>query len=335
MTNPLAGWLLDRSEVHYRGEGLVRSECIVASRDGNLWAGDGRGGIMQIAPDGKQRLIAPLVVNESAISDHALLGNSGAHVPNGFAMVGDRFVFADIAGGAIVEMDYAGQVRVILDRIDGAPLGSVNFVLADRLGRLWISVSSRQIPADKALNPGTADGFIVLMDGNGARIVADGFAFTNELRLDAREQWLYVVESAGKRISRLQVGKDGSLGDREIFGPATIGTGFPDGIAFDLYGNLWCAMIVSERLIAITPDGDVLTLFDDGDPNAIARAEKAFGHGSIPTETSLACAGQLGRLMTSVTFSGPDLRTVHIGSLLGDRIPTFRSPVPGLPMAHW
>jgi hypothetical protein len=39
--------------------------------------------------------------------------------------------------------------------------------------------------------------------------------------------------------------------------------------------------------------------------------------------------------MASVTFGGPDLRTVYIGSLLGTRIPYFQSPVPGLPMVHW
>lgn len=335
MTNPLAGWAVDPDEIRFRGEGLVRSECIVADRAGNLWAGDGRGGIMQIAPDGTQHLIAPPRAKDRAISDNALLGNSDVHVPNGFAIVGDRFVFADIVGGAIVEMDRTGQTRIILDSIDGAPLGSVNFVLADRRGRLWVSVSSRRTPADEALHPDTVDGFIILIDDSGARIVAEGFAFTNELRFDVDEEWLYAVESAGKRIFRLRVADDGSLVDRQIFGPATLGTGFPDGIAFDAYGNLWCAMIVSERLIAITPEGAVLTLFDDGDPVAIARAEEAFARGSIPTETSLACAGKVGGLMTSVTFGGPDLRTVHIGSLLGERIPTFRSPLAGLPMAHW
>ena len=30
-----------------------------------------------------------------------------------------------------------------------------------------------------------------------------------------------------------------------------------------------------------------------------------------------------------------DLRTVYIGSLKGHRIPSFRSPVAGLPVVHW
>jgi len=39
--------------------------------------------------------------------------------------------------------------------------------------------------------------------------------------------------------------------------------------------------------------------------------------------------------MASVTFGGPDLKTVYLGSLKGNCIPYFRSPVAGLPMVHW
>jgi gluconolactonase len=39
--------------------------------------------------------------------------------------------------------------------------------------------------------------------------------------------------------------------------------------------------------------------------------------------------------MASITFGGHDLRTVYIGSLRGTALPTFRSPVPGVPLPHW
>ena len=41
-----------------------------------------------------------------------------------------------------------------------------------------------------------------LIDERGIRIVADGFVGTNEIRFDADEEWLYVVESNARRISR-------------------------------------------------------------------------------------------------------------------------------------
>jgi hypothetical protein len=48
-----------------------------------------------------------------------------------------------------------------------------------------------------------------------------------------------------------------------------------------------------------------------------------------------ATAGTIAPLMASVTFGGPDLKTVYIGSLRGTTIPYFQSPVAGLPMVHW
>jgi hypothetical protein len=45
--------------------------------------------------------------------------------------------------------------------------------------------------------------------------------------------------------------------------------------------------------------------------------------------------GTLAPLMASVTFGGPDLKTVYLGSLMGSRLPCFRSPVAGLPLTHW
>ncbi|MEJ2167088.1 MAG: hypothetical protein P8X90_16290 [Desulfobacterales bacterium] len=37
----------------------------------------------------------------------------------------------------------------------------------------------------------------ILADEKGLRIVAEGFKFTNEIRLDAAEQYLYIVETCG------------------------------------------------------------------------------------------------------------------------------------------
>ena len=43
----------------------------------------------------------------------------------------------------------------------------------------------------------------------------------------------------------------------------------------------------------------------------------------------------LAPMMASVTLGGRDLRTVFLGSLIGSRLPCFRSPVAGLALAHW
>ena len=127
---------------------------------------------------------------------------------------------------------------------------------------------------------------------------------------------------------------DGSLVDRELYGPPDLG-GVPDGFAFDAYGNLWITFVNADRLVALTPDGDVLTLLDDGDPERVAEWDRHFAAGTITPEILGSAAGTLAPMMASVTFGGPDLRTVYLGSLMGHTIPTFRSPVPGLPLPHW
>ena len=49
-SNPIDGFTVDPSSISYTGEGLQRPECILAARDGSLWAADARGGVVQSSP---------------------------------------------------------------------------------------------------------------------------------------------------------------------------------------------------------------------------------------------------------------------------------------------
>jgi sugar lactone lactonase YvrE len=187
-----------------------------------------------------------------------------------------------------------------------------------------------------ALRTDLADGYLARYEDGAFRIVADGFRFTNEIRFDANEEFLYVVETTGGCITRLRVDAEGQITGREIFGPTRLGKGaWPDGIAFDAYGNLWGTLVYSDKLFVLTPEGDFRVLLDEGDPDLVDRLERAFLENRV-TETELFATGRgVAPWMASVTFGGSDLRTVYIGSLKGERIPYFRAPVAGLPMVHW
>jgi sugar lactone lactonase YvrE len=166
--------------------------------------------------------------------------------------------------------------------------------------------------------------------------VADGFHFTNEIRFDAKEEWLYVVETTGGCISRMRVDAKGGLSGREIFGPSNLGKGaWPDGIAFDSYGNLWGTMVYSDKLFVLTPEGVLKILLDEGDPSKVAALEEQFFAGRVTEDVLFATGQGIAPWMASVTFGGPDLRTVYLGALKQKRIPSFRVPIPGLPMVHW
>lgn len=330
--NPLAGWQVDRAAIRNVGSGLQRPECILAEPDGTLWSADARG-VMRIAPDGRQTLIRQQGVGERELNAQSLI--LGGSLPNGIAF--DRngdIVIANFGTDAIELMTRDGRSRTLHDRIDGRPLGKTNFVLTDRRGRIWFTVTTRLEPWTRSINEKAADGYVGLIDERGIRIVADGFVGTNEIRFDANEEWLYVVESNARRISRVRVAPDGRCGPSEVYGPADLG-GIPDGFAFDAHGNLWITLIMAERLVALTPDGQVLTLLDDGNPAAIADFDRHFRAGTMTPEVMATCKGTLAPWMASVTFGGPDLRTVYLGSLMGTTLPSFRSPVPGLALPHW
>jgi gluconolactonase len=333
--NPLEGWKVDRASICTIGRDLQRPECILAERDGTLWSADARGGVMRIRADGSQQLIAQQVdgrFTEASSPEKYILRGT---LPNGLAFdANGDILIANFGTDAVERMTREGRSSTLYTQIDGQPLGKTNFVLRDSRNRIWLTVTTRLQPWTKSVTERSNDGYVALIDERGIRIVADGFVGTNEVRLDAREEWLYVVESNARRVSRLRVQPDGSLTNREIYGPSDLG-GVPDGFAFDAFGNLWVTLVMYDRLIAITPKGDVLTLLDDGDPAQAAELDRNYYARTLTPELMLASKGTLAPWMASVTFGGPDLRTVYLGSLMGTTIPYFRAPVAGLPMAHW
>ena len=333
--NPLRGWQVDRDTIVNVGTDLQRPECVLAQSDGTLWTADARGGVMRIRPDGSQELVTqharPTATGPKSAEDLILRGT----LPNGIALDADgNFFIANFGTDAIEFMERNGHTRTLYTALDGVPLGKVNFAMRDFSGRLWFTVTTRQQPWTRNINDKLADGYVLLLDARGLRIVADGFVGTNECRLDARGEWLYVVESNARRISRLRVGPGGTLSGRETFGPPDLG-GVPDGFAFDAFGNLWITLVIADRLVALTPEGELLTLLDDGDAAQVAVFDRHFLGGTMTTEIMAATRGTLAPWMASVTFGGPDLRTVYLGSLLGNTLPSFRSPVPGLALPHW
>lgn len=336
MTNPLKDFQLDRSSIQFIGKDLQRPECILAERDGTLWAADGRGGVMKIAPNGEQELILQKGLGENVVSSFEdRYVNTVGSLPNGLAFdANGDFLIANFGTDQLELMKRSGESRVILDNIDGRPLGKANFVTRDSKGRLWLTVTTQTIPWTDHVKINSRDGYIALIDDKGVRIVADNLCGTNELRFDAKEEWVYVAETTSRNITRFKVEDNGDLTHREIYGPSNVG-GFCDGIAFDSYGNLWSTLIMADRLIAITPEGDLLTILDDGQPDKTAILDRAWEEGKVTPELMAQATGSLCPWMASLTFGGPDLKTVYLGSLRGDRIPYFTSPVAGLPLIYW
>lgn len=313
---------VDVTDLAFLGNDLARPESVLAEPDGVLWCSDTRGAVTRIDPDGRQ----------------TLLGAQG-HEPNGLAMSADRqtIYIANIGDGRVYRMNRAGQEQVLLESVGAqSSLGAVNFVFIDRRDRLWVSVSSRELPWWPAVQQARPDGYLMRIDEKGAQIVADGLYFPNEVRMNHDESYLYVAETMQRRIVRYPVLADGSLGAQEVAPPGDLGHGaYVDGFAFDVEGNLWVTLVVRNEVVVVTPEGEVYTILSDANRPAIDNAVAKLSDGSLTPMDMFACAGAHLQLPASITFGGPDLRTVYVGSLGMQRLPTFRSPVPGLPMRHW
>ena len=290
------------------GIGLQRPEDVVVARDGRVWASDQGAACTEILADGSLRRVGRI---------------DGA--PNGINMDADgRIVIANFELGPVQRLDpVTGAVETLCTAVAGRTLTASNYPILDRDGNIWCANSTFAQPWQAALD-GRADGmlFRILPDGR-AGLMADGIRFANGLALDADESHIYVCETSGCDVVRYRIRSDGRLGPAERYGPvlgdpwpttfpdpeAMTRLGLTDGCGFDRDGNLWVTLVTANRIVAITPRGDVVSIIDD--PN-----------------------GEIMRQPTNVSWGGADMRDLYIGSIATDYVLYTRSPVPGLRLFH-
>lgn len=325
MTATMATTEIPLASLAFVGEGLQRPECAICASSGDVYVADWRGGVTRIAPDGGQRTVT---------GEHP---DDGPLQPNGIALASDgSFLIAHLGAtaGGVFRLGPGGRVTPVLVEVDGAPLPPTNYVIEDPRGRLWITVSTRLAPRALGYRPTASDGFVVLVDRRGARIVADGLGYTNECALDPTGEWLWVNETFGRRLSRFRIRPDGDLGPRETV--TTFGAGFyPDGLAFDAEGCAWVVSIVSNSILRVAPDGEQALVLQDADAAHVAWVEAAFQAGTMGRPHLDRAAGRVLRNISSIAFGGPGLRRAYLGCLFDQRLPTFAAPVAGHPPSHW
>ncbi len=292
------------------GVGLKRPEDVVVGRAGRVWASDQASACAEVLPGGGLRRV----------------GHAGG-APNGINMdTRGRIVIANYGigtapAGPLQRLDpETGEVEVVCHAIDGRTLVASNYPILDRAGSIWCSHST--FDRDRSAE-GLADGFVYRVRPDGrAETLAGGFEFANGLALDVEERYLYVCQTMGRNVVRLPIRADGTLGPREPYGPVLgerafrgatpeqrAGFGATDGCGFDLEGNLWVTLVLANKIVAITPSREVVTIVHD------------------PT-------GELVSWPTNVSWGGRDLRDLYIGSIRTDYVLRAPSPVPGMPLVH-
>jgi sugar lactone lactonase YvrE len=306
------------------GAGLNRPECILATRNGRLYTADWRGGVAVTEVDGESWLWAP--ENPEFMVK-----------PNGIALMPDNSALlahlGDEAGGVYQLTADRALIPFCLE-VDGRALPPTNYIHLDGTGRIWITISTRQVPRALGYTKDISDGFIVLVEGGKSRIVADGLGYTNECIVHPDGKHLYVNETFSKRLTRFDIQPNGDLTNRKLV--AEFGHGvFPDGLAFDAEGGMWITSIVSNRVIRLSSEGEQQVVIEDCDPDHLDWVEKAFQSGqmgrphldNIPSKTL--------KNVSSLAFGGSNLKTGYLGCLLDDCVYQFQAPVAGAIPVHW
>ena len=318
---------LSLADVSLLGSGLSRPECVLATAKGDLYTADWRGGVAHLKPDGSQTLYT----GTTADLPEGLRPNGIALEPDG------SFLLANLGSetGGIWRLMRDGQVSAFWTQIDGVPIAPSNYLVRDHLGRLWLTVSTTLVPRSLDYRREARSGFIAVMDEKGGRIVADGLGFTNECQISPDRRWLYVNETYGRRLSRFALRDDASLGPKEVI--YEFGEGqFPDGLAFDEEGRIWIAGVISNQLMRLDPEnGRCEIMLSESDAAHVDWVEKAYAANALGRPHMDTNPSTKLRNLSSIAFGGPDLRTGHLGCLLGDAIGAVRLPVAGIPPVHW
>lgn len=297
--------------------GLEKAEGIAVADDGRLYLSNGKSAILVRETDGTLRPIgAPSGVNGVALD------------PQGRVILAN---FGLLSGtpGSLQRLDPAtGAVETLAETIDGRQLVGSNFPVVARDGTIYCTHSTWSEPA--RIGTTVPAGFVYRVTPDGkVDQVAGGLRGANGCCLDRQEKYLYVALTGAGRIVRLPRRKDGSLGPAENFGPvlgdvtpdamfqdilalddaARAKLGYPDGLAFDVAGNLWITMPFSNKLVMLTPAGRLVEMLHDPAGTMLSRP-------------------------TNLAWGGPDRRDLHVVSRATGSVIRARTPVAGLPLVH-
>lgn len=292
--------------------GIDRPEDVVVGPDGRVFASDHQCAVAEIFPDGSFKRLGP---------------KGGA--PNGVNMdergriLIANFGIYDRQDGPLQRFDPAtGEHENLLIEVGGRRLTSANYPVIDRAGNIWCANSTHAETWPQALD-GRPDGFIFVLRPDGScEVVAEGLKFPNGLALSSDDAYLFCAQTSGADVLRFPIHEGGKLGAGGRYGPVLgklqapggpavdpADLGYTDGIGMDAEGNLWVCLPGANKVVAITPEMEVVTLLHDP-------------------------SGEVVNHPTNITWGGADLKDLYIGSIRAGYVLKGRSPVAGQPHVH-
>jgi gluconolactonase len=265
--------------------GLDHPEAVAWGTDGSIYAGGEAGQIYRIELDGQRS---------------ECLATTGGYVL-GMAHDAEGNVYVcDMGRAAVLRVAPSGETKVYARGPADNPLRIPNFPVFDAAGRLYVSDSR-----DWRRNNGLL--YVIYPEGSTEVWSHMAPGYTNGLVLAPDGSSIYVVESSEAQITEIAIRPDGTAGNvRAVLHlPGTV----PDGLAFDVAGNLYISCYAPDRIYRSDLRGHLEVFLDD------------------PLRELL-------NAPCNIAFAGPMLDRLVISSLGGRNLYWCQTDVPGQPLHY-
>jgi len=183
--------------------------------------------------------------------DVEIFVNTGGS-PTGSAFHRDgRLFVCDSGRKELLSVDPDSKIAVVAHEYKGEKLGGPNDLAFDVYGNLYFTD-----PGSSTLDNRTGDLYLYSQTGELVRLDR-GYAMCNGIAVGPDGKTLYMDETLTRRVYRFELESDGEVRDRAVFAELQGGLG-PDGMAFDVEGNLYVAHWGKGCVAVLDPEGELI-----------------------------------------------------------------------------
>jgi len=166
--------------------------------------------------------------------------------------VANKFIYAcDFGLGKILKISPKGNVTELISGYEGEKFNRPNDLIVLNNGNIYFT-------DPKSYGKEQLDGrlFFFNSNQNKLQLAQDSLAFPNGLAISPLDKNLYVCESAKSQIVRFEISDRGLPVNKQKF--IDLPGGDPDGLDFDVVGNLYVAHFGTGTVFVISPNAEII-----------------------------------------------------------------------------